>query len=306
MDRGDRSPPCTIARRGPYARRSRRAVFASSRGSAVAHRGVPSLGKLHRRPLQRDRPAPPPLPVTCRSSRSRSLSPIPPRQRWCSMFRVLSPECSPSTRSSAGRSGRRRRSKAKWCFAGFGITAPEYQYDDYAKLDVRGKAILIYEHEPGGERSAVRVQRHGPHLARRAGRQDPERAAARRRGHPAGQRARPQASRPVRFHARVAAACRGAATVARRALAAGVPTDGRNCPSGARSDPAARRHGGTGHPRPLSSTAASPRTSRVGSKARTRSSAARRSCFPRITTISASRRSISMPAPTTMPRARWR
>ncbi len=33
-------------------------------------------------------------------------------------------------------------------FAGFGITAPELGYDDYAGLDVRGKAVLIFDHEP--------------------------------------------------------------------------------------------------------------------------------------------------------------
>jgi len=33
-------------------------------------------------------------------------------------------------------------------FAGFGITAPELKYDDYAGLDVRGKIVLIFDHEP--------------------------------------------------------------------------------------------------------------------------------------------------------------
>ncbi len=33
-------------------------------------------------------------------------------------------------------------------FAGYGITAPEFHYDDYAGLDVRGKIVLIFEHEP--------------------------------------------------------------------------------------------------------------------------------------------------------------
>ncbi|MBN1685883.1 MAG: M28 family peptidase, partial [Spirochaetales bacterium] len=33
-------------------------------------------------------------------------------------------------------------------FAGYGITAPEYRYDDYAGLDVRGKIVLIMRHEP--------------------------------------------------------------------------------------------------------------------------------------------------------------
>ncbi len=33
-------------------------------------------------------------------------------------------------------------------FAGYGITAPEFGYDDYAGLDVQGKAVLIFDHEP--------------------------------------------------------------------------------------------------------------------------------------------------------------
>jgi hypothetical protein len=33
-------------------------------------------------------------------------------------------------------------------FAGYGITAPEYQYDDYAAIDVRGKIVLALRHEP--------------------------------------------------------------------------------------------------------------------------------------------------------------
>jgi hypothetical protein len=33
-------------------------------------------------------------------------------------------------------------------FAGYGITAPEFGYDDYAGLDVAGKAVLVFDHEP--------------------------------------------------------------------------------------------------------------------------------------------------------------
>ena len=33
-------------------------------------------------------------------------------------------------------------------FAGFGITAPELGYDDYATIDARGKIVLIFDHEP--------------------------------------------------------------------------------------------------------------------------------------------------------------
>uniref|UniRef100_Q028V5 Peptidase M28 n=1 Tax=Solibacter usitatus (strain Ellin6076) TaxID=234267 RepID=Q028V5_SOLUE len=33
-------------------------------------------------------------------------------------------------------------------FAGYGITAPEYHYDDYANLDVKGKIVVVLRHEP--------------------------------------------------------------------------------------------------------------------------------------------------------------
>ena len=33
-------------------------------------------------------------------------------------------------------------------FAGYGITAPELHYDDYANLDAHGKIVLIFDHEP--------------------------------------------------------------------------------------------------------------------------------------------------------------
>ena len=33
-------------------------------------------------------------------------------------------------------------------FAGYGVTAPEFGYDDYAGMDVRGKAVLVFDHEP--------------------------------------------------------------------------------------------------------------------------------------------------------------
>ena len=33
-------------------------------------------------------------------------------------------------------------------FAGYGITAPELNYDDYAGIDAKGKIVLIFNHEP--------------------------------------------------------------------------------------------------------------------------------------------------------------
>jgi hypothetical protein len=38
---------------------------------------------------------------------------------------------------------------ASLIFAGYGITAPEHDYDDYGGLDVKGKIVLVMRHEPG-------------------------------------------------------------------------------------------------------------------------------------------------------------
>ena len=38
--------------------------------------------------------------------------------------------------------------KGSVVFAGFGITAPELHYDDYAGIDARGKVVLVFNHEP--------------------------------------------------------------------------------------------------------------------------------------------------------------
>ncbi len=40
------------------------------------------------------------------------------------------------------------KAAASVVFAGYGITAPEYNYDDYAGLDVKNKLVLILRHEP--------------------------------------------------------------------------------------------------------------------------------------------------------------
>ncbi|MBI3079738.1 MAG: M28 family peptidase [Deltaproteobacteria bacterium] len=40
------------------------------------------------------------------------------------------------------------RAAGELVFAGYGITAPELQYDDYARLDVRGRIVLVLTHEP--------------------------------------------------------------------------------------------------------------------------------------------------------------
>jgi hypothetical protein len=36
-------------------------------------------------------------------------------------------------------------------FAGYGITAPELKYDDYAHVDAKGKIVLVFDHEPQEE-----------------------------------------------------------------------------------------------------------------------------------------------------------
>ncbi len=46
--------------------------------------------------------------------------------------------------------GPQNRVRGPLAFAGFGITAPELSYDDYSGLDVQGKIVLVYEHEPQG------------------------------------------------------------------------------------------------------------------------------------------------------------
>ena len=48
----------------------------------------------------------------------------------------------PLNLSSAG------RISGEVVFAGYGITAPEYNYDDYAGLDVKGKVVVALRHEP--------------------------------------------------------------------------------------------------------------------------------------------------------------
>ena len=42
-------------------------------------------------------------------------------------------------------------------FAGYGVSAPGFQYDDYAGLDVSGKAVLIFSHEPQENRRDSRL-----------------------------------------------------------------------------------------------------------------------------------------------------
>ena len=47
-----------------------------------------------------------------------------------------------------------RAFKGEVIFAGFGITAPEYSYDDYADLDVTGRVVLVLRYEPDNPRNS--------------------------------------------------------------------------------------------------------------------------------------------------------
>ncbi len=42
-----------------------------------------------------------------------------------------------------------RESNAPVVFAGYGITAPEHNYDDYKNINAKGKIVLVLRHEPG-------------------------------------------------------------------------------------------------------------------------------------------------------------
>jgi hypothetical protein len=46
-----------------------------------------------------------------------------------------------------------RAVRGQLVFAGYGISAPEYGYDDYAGIDVKGKVVLVLRHEPREEDS---------------------------------------------------------------------------------------------------------------------------------------------------------
>lgn len=45
-------------------------------------------------------------------------------------------------------SGFQNRAEGPLVFVGFGITAPELDYDNYGELDVEGKIVVAFEHEP--------------------------------------------------------------------------------------------------------------------------------------------------------------
>lgn len=47
-----------------------------------------------------------------------------------------------------------RVDKAPVVFVGYGITAPEYGYDDYAGVDAQGKVVMLFDNEPQAKDSA--------------------------------------------------------------------------------------------------------------------------------------------------------
>lgn len=47
--------------------------------------------------------------------------------------------------------------EASAVFAGYGITAPDYHYDDYKKIDARGKVVVILRQEPGQTDSSQKL-----------------------------------------------------------------------------------------------------------------------------------------------------
>ena len=61
-------------------------------------------------------------------------------------------------------------------FAGYGITAPEYNYDDYKDIDVKGKIVVILRQEPGQTRSAQTLF-EGKELTRYSGLKEKQKMA---------------------------------------------------------------------------------------------------------------------------------
>ena len=104
-------------------------------------------------------------------------------------------------------------------FAGYGITAPEFGYDDYAGVDVRGKAVLVFDHEPQRGRSRLAVPRHRVHTARQRLDEDVDGPAPRGRRAAGGDRAGQRASHGAassRSRQRAAAGARAGASCAFR------------------------------------------------------------------------------------------
>ena len=80
------------------------------------------------------------VPTGIRLGAANSLTILAPARRPLTLGR----DFAPLTVSDDG------AATAPVAFAGYGITAPDLQYDDYAGLDVRGKIVLVLTGEPRG------------------------------------------------------------------------------------------------------------------------------------------------------------
>jgi hypothetical protein len=80
------------------------------------------------------------VPTGIRLGAANSLTLLAPARRPLALGR----DFAPLTVSEDG------AATAPAVFAGYGITAPDLQYDDYAGLDVRGKIVLVLTGEPRG------------------------------------------------------------------------------------------------------------------------------------------------------------
>ena len=67
-------------------------------------------------------------------------------------------------------------------FAGYGISAPGLHYDDFAGIDVRGAAVLVFTHEPQEHDSPQRLRWPGSHAGRRRRRRKRAKRASGARG----------------------------------------------------------------------------------------------------------------------------
>ena len=130
----------------------------SSASPPTSSRGAPRAARARRRPSSTSnrssaRPASSPASTAassspCRSSRSRRT----PMPRWKCAAAAAAWTCATATTWWCGPGVRWPESRlrdAALVFAGYGIVAPEYGWNDYAGLDVRGKVVPGAGQRPG-------------------------------------------------------------------------------------------------------------------------------------------------------------
>ena len=71
-----------------------------------------------------------------------------PRERGLTLTRSGATKTFQAGEDFTGVFSRDVRIRGEVVFAGYGITAPEYGYDDYAGIDAAGKIALMFDHEP--------------------------------------------------------------------------------------------------------------------------------------------------------------